>query len=225
MFDRIAKKKTFSEHEAAHIIQTIASAVRYMHSIGIVHRDLKPENLVFCDKSPDSVLKITDFGLAKYLVRSSSLSSMNSIVGTIGYMAPEILRGDIYGPEVDLWSIGVILFVLLCGYPPFYDPSPSGLFGQIRKGAYCFAEPHWNHISQDAKFVVFRLLAVNPKDRMTLEELLDHPWVKGNSSPSQPSPRNLHLEQEFCLRLSAFNTRRKIRRSLLTLLAIRRFQA
>lgn len=223
MFDRIAKKKTFSEHEAARVIQTIGSAVQYMHSIGIVHRDLKPENLVFCDKSPESVLKITDFGLAKYLVRSSSLSSMNSIVGTIGYMAPEILRGDVYGPEVDLWSIGVILFVLLCGYPPFYDPSPSGLFGQIRKGAYCFAEPHWNHISQDAKFVVFRLLTVNPKDRMTLQELLDHPWVKQQKpSPSQPNPL---LEHEFCLRLSAFNIRRKIRRSLLTLLAIRRFQA
>jgi calcium/calmodulin-dependent protein kinase I len=247
LFDRIAKKKSFSEYEAAQVIRDVASAVQYMHSIGIVHRDLKPENLVYSSKEQDGVLKITDFGLAKYLGlsrhprsslsqypsenkdehNSSPMNSMISLVGTLGYMAPEILNREQYGPQVDLWSIGVILFVLLCGYPPFYDRSPSGLLGAIRKGAYCFADPYWTHISEDAKYTIFRLLTVHPQHRITTLELLQTPWILQSHSHSSSSIEIIEspraFQSDFKLRLAAFNIRRKIRRALFAILAVRRF--
>jgi serine/threonine protein kinase len=199
----------------------VAGAVKYMHSLGIVHRDLKPENLVYDKKGPDAVLKITDFGLAKFMVHDSLTSetaTMKSIVGTMGYMAPEILNNEPYDNKVDLWSLGVLLYVLLCGYPPFYDPTPAGLFWAIRNGSYVFAEPYWNNISKEAKFVVFRLLTVDPETRMTIDELLEHPWIN-NAEEVAPDQK---FERTFSLKLSMFNTRRKLRRSILAVLALNR---
>jgi len=182
LFDAIVEKGQYSEHDAAVATKAIAEAIRYLHGIGVVHRDLKPENLIY-DSTVQSKrkLKITDFGLAKH---RKDGARMATACGTPGYVAPEVLKAggtgtgmSKYGPEVDLWSLGVIVYILLCGFPPFYHENTSELYKQIRAGHFEFIDPYWTDISQAAKDLIKGLLTVDPKKRLTPDQVLQHPWV------------------------------------------------
>ena len=150
----------------------------------IIHRDLKPENLLYASKDEASIIKISDFGLARFLQGELATTAC----GTPGYVAPEILEGKGYGKEVDYWSIGIILYILLCGFPPFYEENNQKLFDIIKKGEFEFPSPYWDDVSEAAKELVRKLLHVDPKKRMTAAELLVDPWVLGTSTPRNMLP-------------------------------------
>ncbi|KAJ3602586.1 hypothetical protein NHX12_030338 [Muraenolepis orangiensis] len=152
LFDRIIEKGFYTEKDASKLIQQILDAIKYLHDMGIVHRDLKPENLLYYSMEEDSKIMISDFGLSKI---EASGSVMSTACGTPGYVAPEVLAQKPYSKAVDCWSIGVIAYILLCGYPPFYDENDSKLFEQILKAEYEFDSPYWDDISESAKdFIV-----------------------------------------------------------------------
>lgn len=210
LFEHIVEKECYSEKEAADAVRQICMAVKYMHDINIVHRDLKPENLIYSSPHEDAIIKITDFGLAKYV---KTAENMRTPCGTPGYVAPEILKSEPYGPAVDMWSIGVILYILLCGFPPFYDETAAGLYEQIKNGDYEFPDPYWTNISKDAKDLVQKLLTVDPKKRITPEKVLSHPWICGGAS-------NTQFGEGFNKKLQAFNARRKLRQAITMILAV-----
>jgi len=214
LFDRIVAKGSYSEKEAAGVTETVAKSLKYLHDIGIVHRDLKPENLIYQDISEEALLKITDFGLAKY--RQRGTTALSTACGTPGYVAPEVLEGKQYCKEVDLWSLGVILYILLCGFPPFYDESTAGLYRQIKKGQYEFPDPYWTDISMDAKAVVTGLLTVNPKKRWTPSKLMQTPWVTGDASAE-----NFSSDHSKQLRLTI--AKKNLRKGVKAVIAINRF--
>lgn len=174
LFDRIVSKTSYTEKEARDLVKTFLETMAYLHSNEIVHRDLKPENLLLCSEEDDADIKIADFGFAK---RVGDLSVHETACGTPGYVAPEILRGDPYGCEVDIWSMGVICYVLLAGYPPFYDEDQKKLFRKIKEGRYFFHDEYWSHISPEAMDLIRQMLCVNQADRWTAKQLLEHPWI------------------------------------------------
>ena len=181
LFDRIIDNGPYTEKDAVHVIKQVLSAVAYMHSNGIVHRDLKPENLLYHSTDDDSKIMISDFGLSK--MEGSGV--MKTFCGTPGYTAPETLKKQPYGKSVDVWSIGVILYILLCGYPPFYDDNTTILFDQILSGELEFDSPYWDEISDDAKDFIRHLICVDVEKRFSCEEALNHPWItdtKGEKS-------------------------------------------
>ena len=143
LFDRIVEKEHYSEKEAADTIRPICDAIKYCHALDIIHRDLKPENLLYGSKEETSIIKISDFGLARFLQGELATTAC----GTPGYVAPEILEGKGYGKEVDYWSIGIILYILLCGFPPFYEENNQKLFDMIKKGEFEFPSPYWDDVS------------------------------------------------------------------------------
>jgi len=183
LFDRIVEKGSYSEKDAADLIRQVLSAVSYMHEEGVVHRDLKPENLLYYSPEPDSKIMISDFGLSK--MEESGV--MATACGTPGYVAPEVLAQKPYGKAVDVWSIGVISYILLCGYPPFYDENDANLFAQILKGEFEFDSPYWDDISEDAKDFIRNLMCVNVEQRLTCDSSLEHKWITGSQSE-----RNIH---------------------------------
>ncbi|KAJ3390706.1 hypothetical protein HDU84_007108 [Entophlyctis sp. JEL0112] len=161
LFDDIVGRGKYSETETGKIVYRILLAINYLHSHGIVHRDLKvdvtikqknpdhlnqPENLLLSDKTPNAKIMISDFGLSKIFCEEEV---MKTACGTPGYVAPEVLKRQGYGREVDLWSLGVITYILLCGYPPFYDSNNVELFKQIMTGRYEFDKPWWDDISDN----------------------------------------------------------------------------
>lgn len=159
-------------------------AVQYFHGKGIIHRDLKPENLLFDKASTSSEpakIKISDFCLAKIW---SGDTLVKTACGSPNYVAPEVLLNDMRGYTfaVDMWSLGVILYVLLCGFCPFFDENTPALFRAITQGNYSFPSPYWDDISEQAKDLIKRLLVVNPQKRMKPEEALEHPWIKDGGS-------------------------------------------
>jgi len=174
LFDRIVAKSHYTELEARDLIKLMFETMAYMHGQGIVHRDLKPENLLLCSETDDSDIKIADFGFAK---RVRELSPKETACGTPGYVAPEILRGDKYGAEVDVWSMGVICYVLLAGYPPFYDEDQKRLFKKIKEGRYHFHEDYWGNTSPEAINMIQMMLCVDQSKRWTSQQLLSHPWI------------------------------------------------
>eukprot|EP01038_Epipyxis_sp_PR26KG_P013634 gene13634-18295_t len=174
LFDRIVSKSHYTEKEARDLIKMVLETLAYMHSVGIVHRDLKPENLLLCSENDDSNIKVADFGFAKRII---DLSPKETACGTPGYVAPEILRGDRYGAEVDVWSMGVICYVLLAGYPPFYDEDQKRLFKKIKEGRYHFHEDYWSNTSPEAIDMIQKMLCVDQSKRWTAEQLLKHPWI------------------------------------------------
>merc|ERR1719482_1274387 len=179
LFDKIVAKGSFNEKEAATTMATLCGALKYLHAKDIVHRDLKPENILLSDKSADAVIKVADFGLAR-MVKNKDM--MKTACGTPGYVAPEVLQNKGYSSgAVDLWSAGVILYILLCGFPPFYEEELPALFDQILKGRYDFPSPWWDNISEDAKDLVKRMLTVDPKKRATAKDVLSHRWICGNA--------------------------------------------
>jgi len=183
LFDRIVEKGSYSEKDAADLIRQVLSAVSYMHEEGVVHRDLKPENLLYYSPELDSKIMISDFGLSK--MEDSGV--MATACGTPGYVAPEVLAQKPYGKAVDVWSIGVISYILLCGYPPFYDENDANLFAQILKGEFEFDSPYWDDISEEAKDFIRKLMCVNVDQRLTCNCALEHPWITGTQSE-----RNIH---------------------------------
>ena len=174
LFDRVVEKEFYTENEARVCIMQLVSALGYCHDRGVSHRDLKPENLLYSDATDSAVLKVADFGLAK-LVKENEM--MQTSCGTPGYVAPEVLLGKSYNSAVDMWSTGVILYILLCGFPPFYDDNNAALFAAIKAGRYDFPSPYWDNVSEDAKNTVRSLLVVNPRERATARALLANPWV------------------------------------------------
>eukprot|EP00743_Colponemidia_sp_Colp-15_P000268 GILK01000315.1.p1 GENE.GILK01000315.1~~GILK01000315.1.p1 ORF type:complete len:356 (-),score=65.20 GILK01000315.1:193-1176(-) len=183
LFDRIVAKEHYSEKEAADTIRPVVEAIQYCHRMGIVHRDLKPENLLYDSPDSDAKIKISDFGLAR-LVTDDEM--MKTACGTPGYVAPEILKQQGYSEAVDFWSIGVILYVLLCGFPPFYDENNAALYEKIKSGSYDFPSPYWDGISELAKDLIRRLLVVDPAKRANAEEILSHVWICGEDTPRTP---------------------------------------
>jgi len=182
LFDKIVELGSYSEKDAANLVSKMVSAIDYLHEINIVHRDLKPENLLLKDINSISEVKLADFGLSKIV---SQKVMMQTACGTPGYVAPEVLQAKGYDKEVDLWSIGVITYILLCGFPPFYNEKLQLLFEQIMRADYDFPEDYWSEVSNDAKDFIKKLLVVDPKKRMTGKEALKHPWLTGHA-PSQP---------------------------------------
>ncbi|XP_013885976.1 calcium/calmodulin-dependent protein kinase type 1 isoform X2 [Austrofundulus limnaeus] len=179
LFDRIIEKGFYTEKDASKLIQQILDAVKYLHDLGIVHRDLKPENLLYDSIDEDSKIMISDFGLSKI---EGSGSVMSTACGTPGYVAPEVLAQKPYSKAVDCWSIGVIAYILLCGYPPFYDENDAKLFEQILKAEYEFDSPYWDDISDSAKDFIIHLMEKNPDVRYTCEQALQHPWIAGDTA-------------------------------------------
>ena len=180
LFDRIIEKEFYSEGDARTIVKTLGGALQYLHAQGIVHRDLKPENILLQSKDDDAAIKLADFGFAKKME-----SSLTTSLGTPGYVAPEILNKQEYGASVDMWALGVIIYILLCGYPPFYDENQSVLFKKIRAGTFQFDSPYWDGVSDAAKDVISKLLVVDPKHRISIEEFLELPWVAQESDEDE----------------------------------------
>ncbi|XP_070281466.1 serine/threonine-protein kinase 33 isoform X6 [Myotis yumanensis] len=178
----LKRKKHFSENETRWIIQSLASAIAYLHSNDIVHRDLKLENIMvkssFTDANNEMNLniKVTDFGLAAKK-HGGSEAMLQSTCGTPTYMAPEVINDHDYSQQCDIWSIGVIMYSLLCGEPPFFASSEEKLFELIRKGELRFSDPVWDSISDCAKSVLKQLMKVDPAHRITAKELLDNQWI------------------------------------------------
>ena len=168
LFDRIVEKEKYGESEASAVIRQVAEGLLYLHSQNIVHRDLKPENLLYVDKSDDAAVKITDFGLAKYTGAGVDAPAMTTACGTPGYVAPEVLQRDaVYGKEVDMWSLGVITYIVLCGFPPFYDDNHQRLFSMIKACRYDFPSPYWDGVSESAKDLIKKLLVADVNARYT----------------------------------------------------------
>ncbi|XP_074384169.1 calcium/calmodulin-dependent protein kinase type 1G isoform X1 [Zonotrichia albicollis] len=178
LFDRILERGVYTEKDASLVIHQVLTAVKYLHENGIVHRDLKPENLLYLTPEENSKIMITDFGLSKM----EQNGIMSTACGTPGYVAPEVLAQKPYSKAVDCWSIGVITYILLCGYPPFYEETESKLFEKIKEGYYEFESPFWDDISESAKDFIRHLLEKNPSARFTCEEALRHPWINGNTA-------------------------------------------
>ncbi|SCZ96370.1 BZ3500_MvSof-1268-A1-R1_Chr8-2g10149 [Microbotryum saponariae] len=186
LFDRICAKQYFHEHDAAKLVQTVVSAVAYLHGHGIVHRDLKPENLLFRTKDDDSDLLIADFGLSK-IVDEGTFSALTTTCGTPGYMAPEIFKKQGHGKPVDLWAVGVITYFLLCGYTPFDRDSQVDEIQAICAADYAF-EPaeYWEGISQTAREFIGKCLTIDQAKRITAADALAHPWLQ--ISDAAPAP-------------------------------------
>ncbi|KAJ3016608.1 calcium calmodulin-dependent protein kinase type 1G [Thoreauomyces humboldtii] len=184
LFDDIVKRGRYTESDCARIVHKILAALNYLHELGIVHRDLKPENLLLSDKSKNAKIMIGDFGLSKIF---NDEEVMKTACGTPGYVAPEVLKRQGYGKEVDIWSLGVITYILLCGYPPFYDQNNIELFKLIMAGNYKFDKPWWTPVSETAKDFIRKSLVVDPKARQTAQEALNHPFITAFCGVTTPS--------------------------------------
>lgn len=183
LFDRIVEKGSFSERDAARVMQQLCAALAHLHERHICHRDVKADNLLLTDRSDSLVIRIADFGVAR---RCADDERMFTACGTPFYVAPEVVVGDGYtGGASDCWSAGVILYMMLCGFPPFMEEDLTLLFALIMAGAYEFSSDSWDAITGAAKDAVRQLLVVSPSERMTAVQCLDCPWVAGADAASQ----------------------------------------
>uniref|UniRef100_A0A0C9QMZ9 non-specific serine/threonine protein kinase n=1 Tax=Wollemia nobilis TaxID=56998 RepID=A0A0C9QMZ9_9CONI len=212
LFDRIVERGHYSEHKAAALTRIIVSVVETCHSLGVMHRDLKPENFLFSNKNEDSPLKTIDFGLSIFFKPGETFSD---VVGSPYYVAPEVLRKH-YGPEADVWSAGVILYILLSGVPPFWAETEQGIFEQVLHGELDFASDPWPGISESAKDLIRKMLVRNPKKRLTAHEVLCHPWIQEDGvAPDKP------LDSAVQSRLKQFSAMNKIKKIALRVIAER----
>ncbi|XP_018861806.1 calcium/calmodulin-dependent protein kinase type II subunit delta isoform X2 [Pyrgilauda ruficollis] len=219
LFEDIVAREYYSEADASHCIQQILESVNHCHLNGIVHRDLKPENLLLASKSKGAAVKLADFGLA--IEVQGEQQAWFGFAGTPGYLSPEVLRKDPYGKPVDMWACGVILYILLVGYPPFWDEDQHRLYQQIKAGAYDFPSPEWDTVTPEAKDLINKMLTINPAKRITASEALKHPWICQRSTVASMMHR-----QETVDCLKKFNARRKLKGAILTtMLATRNFSA
>lgn len=175
LFDALVRRKSYTERDARALLRKLARAIAYLHARGIVHRDLKPENILLKSSAPDAEIMIADFGFARDLRTLSG--RRGTACGTPGYVAPEVVRGEPYGAEVDCWSLGVILFILLCGYPPFGGKNHAVVLDKVAHGAFAFEAPYWDAVSPAAKDLVQKLLTVDRRQRLRAEDIERHPWM------------------------------------------------
>ncbi|KAL6060960.1 calcium calmodulin-dependent protein kinase type 1G [Balamuthia mandrillaris] len=191
LFDKIVDRGNYSESDAANIVRQILEAVKYLHEEGIVHRDLKPENLLSAGDGENEVVKVADFGFAKNFGEEKLVTSC----GSPGYVAPEVLTEDSYTNAVDMWSVGVIVYILLSGYPPFYDESPPKIFKKITEAKYDFDDPVWEDISDLAKDLIKKLLVKDPEERLTASKCLKHPWIAGQAEDRDVKGSLIRLQE------------------------------
>ncbi|CAN6443916.1 unnamed protein product [Victoria cruziana] len=212
LFDRIVAKGHYSERAAAALFREIVAVIRDCHSMGVMHRDLKPENFLFLSKNENSPLKATDFGLSAFFKQGDVF---RDLVGSAYYVAPEVIRRH-YSAEADIWSAGVILYILLSGVPPFWAETEKGIFDVIERGHVDFSDDPWPSISRDAKDLIKKMLQLNPKERLTATEVLSHPWIKEDGvAPDQP------IDIAVLSRMRQFHEMNKLKKVALKVIAER----
>ncbi|PKU87938.1 Calcium-dependent protein kinase 17 [Dendrobium catenatum] len=210
LFDRIIAKGHYTERAAAALLRTIVQIVHTCHSMGVMHRDLKPENFLLLNRAEDAPLQATDFGLSVFFKPGEVFKD---IVGSAYYIAPEVLKRK-YGPEVDIWSIGVMLYILLCGVPPFWSESEHGIFKSILEASIDLKSEPWPRISDGAKDLVKRMLCKDPQKRLTAFDVLNHPWIKEDGeAPDTP------LDNVVLNRLKQFRELNKFKQVALRVIA------
>eukprot|EP00980_Cylindrotheca_fusiformis_P014506 scaffold3875_cov123-Cylindrotheca_fusiformis.AAC.26 len=217
LFDRIVQKSYYNEKEARDVCLILFDAMKYCHDHKVAHRDLKPENLLLSSESDDSNIKIADFGFAKKVKEPNSLTTQ---CGTPGYVAPEILEGKSYDTQADMWSLGVIVYILLGGYPPFIEQNQRELFRKIRKGQYEFHEEYWGQVSDDAKNLIRELLTVSPSKRYDAAGAMKNSWIGADASKLANQDLGANLEQ-----FRKFNAKRKFKAAVKTVVAANKLQS
>lgn len=210
LFDRIVARGHYTERAAAAVTKTIVEVVQMCHMHGVMHRDLKPENFLFANKKETSLLKAIDFGLSIFFKPGETFTE---IVGSPYYMAPEVLKRN-YGPEIDVWSAGVILYILLCGVPPFWAETEQGVAQAIIRSVVDFKRDPWPRVSDNAKDLVKKMLDPDPKRRLTAQDVLDHPWLQN----AKKAP-NVSLGETVRARLKQFSVMNKLKKSALRVIA------
>ncbi|XP_042433256.1 calcium-dependent protein kinase 2-like isoform X1 [Zingiber officinale] len=209
LFDRIIAKGQYSERAAATLCRAIVNVVNICHFMGVMHRDLKPENFLLATKDENAMLKATDFGLSVYIEEGKQL---RDIVGSAYYVAPEVLRRS-YGKEADIWSAGVILYILLSGVPPFWAETDKAIFTTILQGHIDFQSEPWPSISYSAKDLVRRMLTQDPKKRITAAEILEHPWLRDGEASNKP------IDSAVLTRMKQFRAMNKLKKLALKVIA------
>lgn len=221
LFDRIVAKSYYNENEARNVCAVLLDAIQYCHANGIVHRDLKPENLLLESTDDDSLVKIADFGFARRCndAANGGLGNLKTQCGTPTYVAPEVLNRVSYGTKADMWSVGVILYILLGGYPPFVEDNQRELFNKIQTGSFEFHDEYFDHVSQDAKDLISSLLTVNPTDRLSASQVLNNKWICGD--------KNKLMEKDLTVpnfaKLKKFNAIRKVKAAIKSVIAVNKF--
>ncbi|XP_051118710.1 calcium-dependent protein kinase 8-like [Andrographis paniculata] len=210
LFDRIVARGHYTERAAAYVLKTIVEVVQMCHQQGVMHRDLKPENFLFANKKETSALKAIDFGLSVFFKPGERF---NEIVGSPYYMAPEVLKRN-YGPEVDVWSAGVILYILLCGVPPFWAETEQGVAQAIIRSVIDFKRDPWPKVSDNAKDLVKKMLDPDPSKRLTAHQVLEHPWLQN----IKKAP-NVSLGETVKARLKQFSVMNKLKKRALRVIA------
>jgi len=204
LFEKIVEVGSYTEPDAANLVRQVVEGVAYLHQNGVAHRDLKPENLLVGGANEDEI-KIADFGLSKSFGAGPE-GRLETSCGTPDYVAPEVLRGEVYDHSVDLWSVGVITYILLCGFPPFWGESQGELFDKILSVSFDFPDPEWTNVSADAKDFIGHLLVKDPAERFTAKQCLEHPWLKtGKPAANGKQMRSL----ESVRNLQKYNDKRK----------------
>ena len=214
LFDRIVAKAYYNEKEARDTCKILLEAVEHCHINHVAHRDLKPENLLLLSEHDDSAVKIADFGFAKKVYKPNSLTTQ---CGTPGYVAPEILEGTPYDERADMWSVGVILYILLGGYPPFIESTQRELFRKIRKGQFEFHAEYWGTVSSEAKDLISSLLTVDAAKRLTAEEALENGWILGDDARLAEKDLGVNLNK-----FRNFNGKRKLKAAVSAIIAMNR---
>ncbi|KDO76377.1 hypothetical protein CISIN_1g010013mg [Citrus sinensis] len=210
LFDRIIAKGHYSERAAANLCRQMVTVVHYCHSMGVMHRDLKPENFLFSSSAEDSPLKATDFGLSVFFKPGDVFKDL---VGSAYYVAPEVLRRN-YGAEADIWSAGVILYILLSGVPPFWGETEQSIFDAILRGHIDFSSDPWPNISSSAKDIVKKMLHADPKERLSAAEVLNHPWMRVDGDASDKP-----LDIAVLTRMKQFRAMNKLKKVALKVIA------
>lgn len=216
LFDQIVERSHYSEKDASKLINQVAGALKYMHSLEIIHRDLKPENLLLSDKSLDAVVKLADFGLS--LEVDAAKPTFHGLAGSPGYIAPEIAQRRAYGKPSDVFSLGVIFYILICGYQPFHHPNNTILIEMSKNPPCDFHSPEWDTVSDEVKQLIRGMMEVDQSKRLNLGDLLKSSWILDlNKTPS-----TLHKASTL-VKMKEFNTQRKFRNALCSLISTQNF--
>nr|GME06748.1 calcium-dependent protein kinase 1 [Ipomoea batatas] len=210
LFDRIIAKGHYSERAAAGLCRQMVTVLHYCHSMGVMHRDLKPENFLFLSSDENSPLKATDFGLSVFFKPGDTFKDL---VGSAYYVAPEVLRRN-YGPEADIWSAGVILYILLSGVPPFWGENEQGIFDAVLRGHLDFSSDPWPSISSSAKDLVKKMLRLDPKERLSATDVLNHPWMREDGDASDKP-----IDIAVLSRMKQFRAMNKLKKVALKVIA------